>query len=494
MHSPNTHKIMKSTIFFTSLLLLFCNFLFAQDKKNDKTILEVVKVDKVINSIKNGSKIWTDSIHYDGENANSIGTGGAAQYGFYMLIPTDSLTAHTGKYLNDVKLYIYGPASNISSAEIRLYTDTTVAPVYKKSFTAIEGWNSVNIEPYALPSTGYLVVGYFLSVTGGHPAGIDAGVAEPNGNGDIVYLGGWHNLSELGINANFNIRAMIGDLPTNPIADISPATWNAGYIKIGETKTATFKLTNAGVGTLTITGISGISAPFTTDFNPTNINLNSAETTTFNISFTPTDGSATIQTATIATNVGDVNINLSGKGADCSKPISTFPWNDDFEYGINPCYTILDTDGDGANWKISNIFKANSGTGVITSASYINIIGALTPNNWLITPAFDFSNISNDYSLKFYVIGQDSDFSEEHYGVFVSTTDKNPANFTLLFEETLPAGMTSYIEKNFSLDAFKGNSTVYIAFRHFNSTNLFAINIDDIIVDSKLHLSKQVFL
>jgi len=55
-----------------------------------------------------------------------------------------------------------------------------------------------------------------------------------------------------------------------------------------------------------------------------------------------------------------------------------------------------------------------------------------------------------------------------------------------LFEETLPNGHTTYLERNQSLDPYKGNSTVYIAFRHWNSTDWFQLNIDDITISSSL--------
>lgn len=482
---------MKKT-YFLLIFFLMSSFLFAQVRKNDNATFKAVKVAKEINSIKNGTKAWTDSIHYDGDNDDAIGTGSASEFGVYMIIPQDSLAAHPGKYLKDVKLYING-ATDVTSVEIRLYTDINTEPVYTKPFTAIEGWNTVSIAPYALPATGQLVVGYYLIATGGYPAGCDAGPAEPNGNGDLLFFNGsLQHLTTLGIDCNWNIRAMIGDLSATPVANVDPEIWNAGNVLLGETKTATFTLANAGQGTITCSGISGISAPFTTTFDPSSVNLGTGASTTFDITFTPTNEDAVAQTVTISTSAGDVTISLAGKGYSCS-PISTFPWTDDFEAGLNSCYTLLDVDGDGYNWTYNNSgnLAANSGAGVVFSASYDNSVGALTPDNWLIMPAFDFSNASLDYSLKYYVIGQDESYSEEHYGVYVSTTNTDPASFTMIFEETLPAGTTTFLERSNSLDAYKGNSTVYIGFRHFNITDMFQMNIDDITVDGKTGVAEN---
>ncbi|NLL27685.1 MAG: PKD domain-containing protein, partial [Bacteroidales bacterium] len=175
--------------------------------------------------------------------------------------------------------------------------------------------------------------------------------------------------------------------------------------------------------------------------------------------------------------------------------VEAYMFFEGFEGGVIPAgWTTNDVDGDGYNWFVdtSGASKTHSGKGAIVSASWLKDVGALTPNNWLITPAIDLSNTSDSYDLKYYVIGQDPSYSQEHYGVYVSTTGTNPANFTLLFEETLPSGMQEYEARKISLNAYKGNSTVYIAFRHFNSSDVFRINLDDVGVLSKLLQPTQV--
>ncbi|PKP04728.1 MAG: hypothetical protein CVU11_04040, partial [Bacteroidetes bacterium HGW-Bacteroidetes-6] len=155
--------------------------------------------------------------------------------------------------------------------------------------------------------------------------------------------------------------------------------------------------------------------------------------------------------------------------------------SEQFEDGILPTgWIITDADGDGNNWEFDNSgsLTTHSGTGAATSASWAT--NPLTPDNWLIAPAVDLSNTVPSYSLRYYVMGQDPAWEEEHYGVYVSTTGTAPANFTLLSEETLPNGHTNYLERTLSLDAYKGNSTVYVAFRHFNSTDWYQLNLDDV--------------
>ena len=167
-------------------------------------------------------------------------------------------------------------------------------------------------------------------------------------------------------------------------------------------------------------------------------------------------------------------------------------FSDDFENGMNEGWTTIDSDGDGFNWESHiNIGTGNHGThsgdGVLTSASYDADNGvALTPDNWLITPAIDLPNDAQSIILQFYANGQDAAYAEEHYGVYISTTVADDTDaFTLLWEETMNANGGPhreegvYGEKNTDLTAYAGE-TVYIAIRHFDVTDQFYINIDDV--------------
>ena len=169
-------------------------------------------------------------------------------------------------------------------------------------------------------------------------------------------------------------------------------------------------------------------------------------------------------------------------------------FSDDFENGMNEGWTTIDSDGDGFNWESHiNIGTGNHGThsgdGVLTSASYDADNGvALTPDNWLITPAIDLPNDAQSIILQFYANGQDAAYAEEHYGVYISTTVADDTDaFTLLWEETMNANGGPhreegvYGEKNTDLTAYAGE-TVYIAIRHFGVTDQFYINIDDVSV------------
>ena len=120
--------------------------------------------------------------------------------------------------------------------------------------------------------------------------------------------------------------------------------------------------------------------------------------------------------------------------------------------------------------------KTHSGTGVAASVSYDNKSGkALTPDNWLISP-----EVTLDGTLSFWAVSQENTpvYVPEHFAVYATTGDPtNTANFTEVIGETVvTAEMTEYTA---DLSIFEGQKG-YLAFRHFNCTDLFQLNLDDI--------------
>jgi hypothetical protein len=155
--------------------------------------------------------------------------------------------------------------------------------------------------------------------------------------------------------------------------------------------------------------------------------------------------------------------------------IESYPYLESFEDAVPPaCWTSVDNDGDGYNW--GQILLANTGDYGAVSASYDNDLGALTPDNYLISPQFNINDA--DLELRFYVTAVDPDWSEESYEVLVSTTGTAPADFTAIHTETLPAGLDVWNEVTLPLADYNGEM-IYIAIRHYGSTDQFQIAFDD---------------
>ncbi len=155
-----------------------------------------------------------------------------------------------------------------------------------------------------------------------------------------------------------------------------------------------------------------------------------------------------------------------------------------FEYGlasgefpVESGWTAVDADGDGYTWYTftpdDNTNQYVFDASCMTSASYMS--AALTPDDWLISPQLQLGG-----TLSFQVRAQDPSYAAEHYAVYVSVG--NPTDLTS-FVELLPeaASTGTYQEITADLSEYEGQ-VGYIAFRHFNCTDMFRLNIDNVTI------------
>ena len=166
-------------------------------------------------------------------------------------------------------------------------------------------------------------------------------------------------------------------------------------------------------------------------------------------------------------------------------------------------WTTIDADGDGYTWVLGSaaggVYLAEGGslTGsgnnashdLVISGSYSNATStALTPDNYFVSPRIMLGG-----SITFWACAQDGGYPEEHFGVAVSTTgNTNAEDFTTIEEWTLNADGTgsqssrrkaqgTWGEFTVDLSAYAGQEG-YVAIRHFDCTDLFILDIDDIVI------------
>ena len=153
-----------------------------------------------------------------------------------------------------------------------------------------------------------------------------------------------------------------------------------------------------------------------------------------------------------------------------------------FDEGQIPIgWTIIDHDGDGYNWDALSwhglTTEVFSGQGMIASASYRDDVGALAPDNWLISPAIVVPNYA---ALSFYIKSQDEFYADEYYSVYVSQV--NTIEGFLEHPAVLTGVSTSEWDwKTVDLGDYAGE-TVYIAFRHHNSSDMYWLDVDEVSV------------
>lgn len=234
---------------------------------------------------------------------------------------------------------------------------------------------------------------------------------------------------------------------------------------------------------------------------PGSYNFNDYNAAIFNIH--PLGPSYQVTLSANPTNGGSVSFDSKGDRGE-----TTY----DFDDGTLMGWTSIDADGDTYGWESSaapySYYAStvvlsggghNASEAYLVSGSYSNVLGVLTPDNYLVSPS------KGRYSqLRFYACAQDINYAADHFGVAVSTTgNTNPSDFTTIQEWTMtaksmgPQIMTAqgagasapgrgnnrsqgaWYQYVVDLSAYAGQD-IWVAIRHFNCTDWFLIDIDDI--------------
>lgn len=342
-----------------------------------------------------------------------------------------------------------------TSPQTQLYSQTyTVSPTQTGGFVYFAFTN-----PVAIVDNQNLWV-IFSNTDERYPASAYAYMGNPNSNWLSLDGSNWsHAGSEVGLSSDFSWL----------IACVTHTSSSAAPVVIASGPT---------------TGAVGQQLTFT-----------ASASTGANISWQISQGTPSTATGATATaswsNPGTYNViatatNSNGTARDtvrvsifdCAE-ITSFPYVMGFE-PTDPvaCWTFVDADGDGYTWDpevFSTSQQSHSGSGCVSSASYINGPGALSPDNWLISPQIYLPH-GNGFTMSWYVGALDQNYYAEHYGVYISTTGTNPSDFTLLQQYDLTS--VNWTLQTINLDSYAGQH-VYIAFRHFDITDMYWMKIDD---------------
>ena len=179
----------------------------------------------------------------------------------------------------------------------------------------------------------------------------------------------------------------------------------------------------------------------------------------------------------------------------------------DFDNGMQG-WSVIDANNDGYTWTLTSAIPStwtyysnqspdwyHSASNAFCSGSYINGVGALTPDEFLISPMV---NLGNNSQVSFWVAAADASYAADHFGVFVSRTGTNPSDFVSVQEWTLTAKsgnragnpsatrngenlrLGSWYYLTVDLSNYAG--LAYIAFRHYNCYDQYVMCLDDITI------------
>ena len=407
---------------------------------------------------------WGDEMDYTngGQYDNAIGLQSGSAFTWGVKYPASLLVDRN--YLKDVK--IFGSSSNTTLTLTVYQTNANNIPsssdvIYTYNYPVAAGtWNTLNmVDVVPLNSSKDL----WITFTGsGYVATGCAYNGDPN-TALIELNGSWSTIQDASSNQlsctwmiKTTTSATVPPLPPMSISNNGPASAlsneSVTFTAAGPAS-ATYSWNFEGGNPATATGMTA-STVFTTAGNHT-------------VTLTATrDG----ETATATHTINIVNCEAQA-----------LPWSCGFESNDNlGCWKFYDQDGDGYGWDAEyyrgNTNVVHSGSGVVGSASFINNIGALSPDNWMITPELVIP--AEGATLSYYVGPVDANYYQEYYSILVSTTGSEISDFTYtVFAGTIDRA--SWVKKSRSLAGFAGQ-TIRIAFRHHNSHDVFWMVVDDI--------------
>ncbi|MDD3103518.1 MAG: choice-of-anchor J domain-containing protein [Candidatus Cloacimonetes bacterium] len=288
-------------------------------------------------------------------------------------------------------------------------------------------------------------------------------------NGQTVYIA-FYQYASAATYYGFGIDDfLLEEIPESPIFVYTPDSIDFG-VTLANTPTAytDVVITNTGGGTLAldaadITLIGDFDQfEYTTTGFPAALTV--GQSVNIPVRYVPdTTGS---HTATLRMNYGGTYYDVALTGA----ALNENAYMEGFESGAIPDrWTVINADGGAKQWEAST---SNPHTG-----SYSARIGyetsSLNNDDWLITPPLQVSSATTDV-ISFWMRSYNASYADP-WQVLISTTDTNPASFTMIDSGT--GQMGEYVQKTYPLDSY-GDAVVYLAVRYMGAYDWY-LYVDD---------------
>lgn len=391
-----------------------------------------------------------DEMDYTGgtDYVTSIGYGGNGEIAWGVKYPAAVVAGHN--YLTSVSAFINDGSTG--TYDVRIYEGTTPTTLlYEAPYqvTTTGTWQTFDIlGGVALDPTKDLWVTLHCNGVS-YPASMTEFCGDPNSQ-FIEYNGSWVPITDLAdFPYSWMIKAMTSaNRPAFNFELAGPTDFMSGDTKtftITGPADATYNWTLQGATPATATGTM-VSASWATPGNYT-ISVQGTQ-----------DGNNVTKTLSVTVRDGSI----------------TLPFTDGFENGLT-YWTAVDADGDGYTW-MDGGFDGHTGETAIGSASFINNIGVLTPDNWLISN--QFTSPAGGVTIEWWEYGVDANDYADNYSVYVSPNGGNqPANFTQLIFNGCPQAPKTWVKHSRNISA-TGN--IRVAFRHHDVTNMYWLLIDDV--------------
>ncbi|MGM0651150.1 MAG: hypothetical protein ACQES1_11685, partial [Bacteroidota bacterium] len=179
-----------------------------------------IKKERLNNDLKN-QKTEVDVIGYCSDVlATNAGFQQEAELTGVIYFPGSTMSTYSGNEISDISIAV-NPGNLVADepVTIKIWTDTSgngASPDYTQDIAyadLVDGWQEVSLNtPYSIDGSE-LFIGYTCQSVD-YGMYMDDQTPESNGYGDLIYsplLGSWNNVSALGIEANWSIKATVDD-------------------------------------------------------------------------------------------------------------------------------------------------------------------------------------------------------------------------------------------------------------------------------------------
>ncbi|MCP4047137.1 MAG: T9SS type A sorting domain-containing protein, partial [Gammaproteobacteria bacterium] len=407
------------------------------------------------------------TLHYDGENNDAIGLTAGGTFQVSAMFPASMVGEYTGMELTELEVYINDGPDDMT---LKIYGQgTPTSPgtlIYEQAVTPTAiAWNYITLDTPVTISGGDIWVGYEVTHDAGFfIAGTDAGPAVVNGDWISTNGVAWDRLSDLGLDYNWNIRAVLEGSAISQWLTVDPMN---GTVAPGNLDEINVTANSAGLDDGTYTANVVVASN-----DPNNPSVNVA-----------------------------VTLVVSGGSPPVTLAQLTFEEQNDWDLTFDP-WTAIDVDA-GATYG----FTGTTFPGAYEPMAYIAFNPATTDppmlddpeiqpyagerfgasfatvpppynDDWMISPQVQLGTGS---VLNFMVKSYTADYGLEKFNVGVSTTGMTPGDFTMLNSSVLEAPV-AWTDQTFDLSAYDGQ-LVYVAIQCV-SEDAFVFMIDDVMVTS----------
>lgn len=388
-----------------------------------------------------------DTITYSTRSMESrLSTGSTTNWG--IRIPNTSL--QSGTQLTKVRLYVPSSGSYTLNVYLGTTNSATVTQTFSVSSSNTRSWYDVTLNsPLSIDGSQHLWVTFSSSAS--YPAAYST--YSGNADGILINTGGsWVSYANYGLQASWMIDAVFTDASQVVNYTINTVSNNSswGYVTGGGTYPA------GATVPITATPYSGYRF---VQWNDGNTAASRSVVVTSNTTYT----------ATFA---------ASGSSNDCT--VTSLPWSESFENGLSDCWTLIDADSDGKNWKVNSEGYSHTGSYSMESDSWTSDDHGFQADNYLVTPKIVIPTSGNT-QLEFYVRSGNTSYPDD-LAVLVSTGEGVTASE---FSQVMPLthiATSSMSRYTLPLTAYQG-SAIRIAFRHYYYDGL-CLFLDDVAVSS----------